>query len=440
MSSVKLVGRNKSSKSKNSKRSKTSKGSYASKRSDNNVIADISDRRFDMAVKIIFGIITAVYGGLCLYLYYKQSIQPADKDTTVVRLFESDLPFHLSMVIDDGWYYSLTALIYLVLYNIAGKSTVLIAVFLALVTVGTVLVTERILTKLGIKKKAITCGGAIVLNVLMPFYIKKAGMYRYVSYQSGNVWHNSTYQCMKLAALICLLMFLVIEKKVIKGGIKAKDLILFAVALAVCTGIKPSFLTVFAPAFAVKLLINWLKDKVPFKRILLWGLTVLPSCGVVLWQNAVLFGDDTDNGYKISFMETFSLHADHPKITVLLSLAFPLVVFVCYVIDLIRHGKIKKLAEDRRYLFAILMSLVGFAEAAILIETGSRSRDGNFLWGYAIALVWLYILSLVKWYKLLERKRWFLFGTCSIVLAYQYYCGIVFFSKLVAGTTYFMYY
>ncbi|MCQ2526248.1 MAG: hypothetical protein MJ130_05745, partial [Lachnospiraceae bacterium] len=386
--------------------------------SDNN-----TKTKYETIIKIVFWVVVAIYGALCLYLYYNQSIQPAVKDNSVEKIFESDLPFHISMVVDDGWYYSVTAFIYLALYNLAGKTTVLIAIFLALVSVGTLLITEKILSVMGIRKKAVTCGGALILNLVMPFYVRWAGMYRYVSYQSGNVWHNSTYQCMKLAALICMLLFIEISSKIKEDGITAKELILFALALAICTGIKPSFLTVFAPAMAIKLLIIWLKDKVPFKRILLWGLTVIPSCGVVLWQNAVLFGEDTENGFKISFMETFSLHANHPKITVLLSLAFPIVVFVCYVIDLVRHKEIKKFLSERMYLFSILMASVGFGEAILLIETGSRSRDGNFLWGYAIALFWLYLVSFLKWNELLEKKRWILLTSSTLVLIYQLYCG-----------------
>ena len=424
MSNVDLVRDNKSGRKKN-----------------NSINADTSkdSGKFNRIIMILFFVMTAVYGALCLYLYYNQSVQPAIKDVSAAQ-FESDLPYHISMVIDDGWYYSFTAFIYVALYYIAGKSTVLIAVFLAAVSAATIIVTEKLLTAFGIKNKGITCGGAFVLNMLMPFYIRWAGMYRYVSYQSGNVWHNSTYQCMKLVALICMLLFIKWDKRVANEGIKLKEWIVFSLALAVCTGIKPSFLTVFAPAFAVKLLINWLKDKVPFKRILVWGLTVIPSCAVILWQNAVLFGAETDNGFKISFMETFSFHADRPKVTVILSLAFPLVIFACYVIDLIRSKKIKSIFEDRAYLFSIMMAIVGFGEAALLIETGTRSRDGNFLWGYSIALAWIYLLSFVKWYRLLEKKRWILFGVSTLVLVYQFYCGVKFFSMLMSGITYFMYY
>ena len=53
-----------------------------------------------------------VYGVACMYLFYMQSIQPLDYNN---RYFQSDLPYHISMIIDDGWYYSFTAYAYQIL-------------------------------------------------------------------------------------------------------------------------------------------------------------------------------------------------------------------------------------------------------------------------------------------------------------------------------------
>lgn len=400
-----------------------------------------SVKKYELAVRIFFYIVTAVYGALCIYLFYMQSIQPLDDNN---RYFQSDLPYHISMIIDDGWYYSLTAYLYVFLYNFAG-GTVLIAVLLGLASVGTVLLTEKMLRAVGVDDRGISCGGALILNFLMPFYIRWAGMYRYASYEGYNIWHNSTYQCMRPAAIACVLLYIMLEKKYAKEGINWKEWIGMAAALAVCTGIKPSFLTVFAPALAVKLLWDLIKNKVPFKRVLVFGLTVVPSCGVILWQNAVLFGSDTDNGYKISFMETFSLRADHPKAAVILSLAFPIVMFICMLVKYIvlcfkkKHAVPPAEVFDKNYVFAALMTVIGFTEAILLIETGSRSRDGNFLWGYAIAMSMLYLVSFRKLYDMLKNKEWVSFGICSGVLLYQFYCGIVFFARLLSGETYFMY-
>ena len=106
-------------------------------------------KKKEYAVFALWGIII-VYGLLCLYLFYMQSIQPLDGNN---RYFQSDLPYHISMIVDDGWYYSFTAYAWQLLYWLGGKSTVLIAAFLAAVAVFTVLLTEKLLRML-LKRKA----------------------------------------------------------------------------------------------------------------------------------------------------------------------------------------------------------------------------------------------------------------------------------------------
>lgn len=383
----------------------------------------------ELIIKIAFYVLVAAYGALCFYLFYHQSIQSTSPDN---HYFESDLPFHISMVVDDGWYYSLTAFIYLALYRITGGGTVLIALFLAIVSAATVVATKKLLDKIMPGENLVGYGAALALNLVMPFFIKWAGMYRYVSYQSGNVWHNSTYICMRLLSVIFLIFFAEYEKRYMERGLNVKEWIVLAVLLALTTFVKPSFLTVFAPALAIKLLYDLIKNRIKFIRVFLMGVTVVPSLGVMLWQNSILFGNDTSNGFKISFMETFSLHADHPKITVLLSLAFPIVIFV---IDMILRGKFWK---DRSYVFSLVMAVVGFGEAVLLVETGSRSRDGNFLWGYCLALFILYITSFKRWYGFLKNRKWIAAGVGGSVFVYQIVCGAIFFTRLMAGETYFM--
>lgn len=372
-----------------------------------------------------------IYGGLCLYLFYMQSIQPLDYDN---RYFQSDLPYHISMIIDDGWYYSFTAYLYQLLYWMGGQRTGLIALFLAMAAVLCVVLTQRLLAVLLGRKgvDALTLGSALALNLVMPFFWRYAGEYRYVSYQAGNIWHNSTYQCMKPAALAVMIYYLKTEENY-RERLTGRQWLILAGLLVLCTGIKPSFLTVFAPVLAVKLLVD-LCRKVPFKQVFLLGSTVLPACGVVLWQNAVLFGADTGQGFTLSPWYTFSLHANRTKVAVLCSMAFPLAVLLFSV---------KELLRDKRYLFAWGMTGVGFLEALLLVETGSRSRDGNFLWGYCMALFLMFVFSLEKWLLFLKKKEHRLlyriaFAVSGGVLAYQLFCGLVFFIRLLQGETYFM--
>ena len=82
--------------------------------------------------KPISWVILSIYGAVCLYLFYMQSIQPLDYNN---RYFQSDLPYHISMIIDDGWYYSFTAYVYQVLHLAFGGSTFGIALFLAVMSV-----------------------------------------------------------------------------------------------------------------------------------------------------------------------------------------------------------------------------------------------------------------------------------------------------------------
>jgi len=401
-------------------------------------------KKINQYVKPICGVMLTIYGVACLYLFYMQSIQPLDYNN---RYFQSDLPYHISMIIDDGWYYSFTAYAYQLLYLLFGKSTIGIALFLAVLSVCSILLTEKLLRVLletnlvPAGRKGITMltfWSAFALNLVMPFFWKMAGQYRYVSYQAGNIWHNSTYICMKVLALAAILCYLEVEKHY-EEKIKPGQWLLFAGLLIICTGVKPSFLTVFAPALALKLLWD-LFHKVPIKQIFILGCSVLPACGVVLWQNAVLFGEETGQGFSIQPWFTFSLHADRPKLAVLCSIAFPLVVLVCSLRELLR---------DKNYFFAWMMTGIGFLEALLLAETGSRSNDGNFLWGYCFAIFYIFVVSFGKWCGLcrvafgkenVKNLWWYRISAlgCGVIFAYQLYCGIYFFLRLLTGETYFM--
>lgn len=386
--------------------------------------------------QVLSFLVLAAYGVACFYLHYMQSIQPAEYEN---RYFQSDLPYHISMIIEDGWYYSFTAYVYQILYVLGGNSGVLIAVFLTGMSVGTVLLTKKLLAlEDGAKEKELSLTvQALMCNLVMAFFLPLAGKYRYVSYQNGNLWHNSTYLVMRLIGMATLLYYFRLEKTY-GERISAKNWFILTALLAVGTGVKPSFLTVFAPALALKLLWD-LFHRVRFRQIFLLGCTVLPSLGVMLWQNAVLFGQDTGNGFHLAPWYTFSLHADRPKAAVLCSLAFPLVVVLF---------SLKKIFSDKQYFFAWMMAGIGFFEALLLAETGSRSRDGNFLWGYLFALFFLYVYSFRVFKEMILTRReekdtkvvsWFPVALCGLVFLYQLYCGVYFFLRLLGGETYFMF-
>lgn len=370
-----------------------------------------------------------LYTLACLWLFYHQSI--ADLTVEGEIPYQSDLPLHISMIVEDGWYYSFTAYAYKLLHMLFQGSTLGICLFLALTAGATVYATERLVCHFG-KCKENTWYPlllALSLNFVMPCYVKMVGEFRYVSYQSGNIWHNSTYLCMRLAAVITLLRYFQLEQKY-RAGLTWKEWCGFALLNIVCTGIKPSFLLVFSPIMGLFLLVDLMR-KVPLKKILIFGSALLPSGLVILWQNAVLFGKDTGNGIGFRPWYSFSLHTEIPKLAVVCSLLF------CVMVMLFR---LKDLRRDKETFFPVLMSALGFLEALCLVENGSRGVDGNFLWGYSFCLFVLFALCAVKWIRM-DGKTWeqkALRIGLGILYGWHLYCGLYFFLRLVCGESYWM--
>lgn len=373
-------------------------------------------------------ILVVLYGIACLWLFYRQSV--ADLTVEGAIPYESDLPLHISMIVEDGWYYSFTAYIYKLLYTVCGGTTWGIVLFLCACAVATVYVTEEFVYRLGKygEKTWFTLLLALSLNFVMPVYIRAVGEYRYVSYQSGNIWHNSTYICMRLAALAALLCYFRLEGKY-REGITRKEWCCFALLNIVCTGIKPSFLLVFSPVMGIFLLADLFRQ-VPLKRILVFGSALLPSGLVILWQNSVLFGEKTGNGVEFRPWYTFALHADITKLAVVCSVLF------CGLVVLLT---LRKAASEKNYLFIVAMAVLGFLEALCLVESGSRAADGNFLWGYSFCLFVLFAVCAVKWLEFNGKGVQKILRTgLGLVYAWHLYCGMYFFVNLVAGASYWM--
>ena len=372
-------------------------------------------------------ILVIAYGVSAFYLYYNQSI--TDFSAKPI-LFESDLPLHISMIIEDGWYYSFTAYAYVLLYYLFGKSTLGIALLLAVATMATVIITGRLIEYLS-KNKIGKVGAvflSLMINFVMPIFVSAVGEFRYVSYQSPNVWHNSTYILMRVFAVMALLYYFKLEEKYIKG-ITLKEWIVFALLMVVTTGIKPSFLFVFSPIVGFFLLKDLIKTK-SLKKILIFGASLLPSGIVILWQNAVLFGEETGNGVIFNPWYTFSIRTAIPKIAIILSALFAiLVVMVC----------LKELLRDKKYLFIILMTGLGFLQALCLTESGSRSVDGNFLWGYSLCLYFLFVITAIKALIMKNEGIYkFIKPVLLVVFVAHLACGIYYYIELLQGTSYFM--
>lgn len=403
--------------------------------------------------RIIIYIVIALYGVSSAFLYYKQTQWSGG------AVYESDLPAHIEMIIEDGWYYSLTAFVYKVLYMF-GDGSLAIAIFLAICTVAAVCLTYFLMLKLcdthkilkidieetvaKNKWESLLLFLAFLINIVMPCYIRGFSNGRYIGMESANIWHNSTYIVMKPLALLCIILYVDLMETY-QETLSFRKWLLFSMTLVICTGVKPSFLVAFAPMMAIFLLVDLIKG-IPFRKIFLFGLAVVPSLLVILLQNAVLFGGNTGNGWEIRPGYALSMHSGYPLIAAVLSILFPLAVLV---------WNVKKLKINRWISFAWLMAFVGFVEVFLLCETGGRALDGNFMWGYSFAILMIFVVSVLLWladiqfvkscgFSEQEKKsngNWLYkayLAVVSFVLLYHIYCGLYFYLNLLRGVSYYM--
>ncbi len=395
----------------------------------------------EKAATIGWVILLAAYGIACTYLYYMQS------NNMEGQYFESDLPYHINMAL-DGWGYSLTAILYKLLGYLPGTN-LWIALILALCTVGTIVATFYVL-KPYLESKRMRMSIAVISGVAMPFFIKAVQHTRYIGYQSPSIWHNSTYIVMKLLAVITLFLCFRIAKQY-GEKLEWKHCVWFALLLAITTATKTSFVAVFAPAALIMLIADGLTG-VPVKKLILVATTIIPTILVILFQEAVLFGEDTGNGIVIDFGYTVYLRAETPQYTMILSALFPVLIFLFNAYPVVKDtvadikNKSKGLTH-REFLVSWTMWVFGALELLLLKETGQREKDANFAWGYSICLFVLFIFSSVYFVKNLKDPKFLggnkaakvIYGvTMGGILGYHVYCGIYFFLRLLEGTTYFM--
>lgn len=379
---------------------------------------------------VLFGAALLVYGGLLFYLYFKQ----LQAEPYVMGPFESDTAAHVYLAVEEHYYHSLAAFIYILLYSLPF-SLYSTAFVLTVATVLSVVFSVKLLEKIagGLEVK-LSRGLAYILafacNFHVAFYVSFVNRKHYIGYQCANMWHNSTYLFMRLFAILTVIVFLDLYKKY-REDFRVKDWLSFTVLLMITTGFKASFLTVFAPLLAI-LLIKDLCKKTPFLKVFYMALSVIPSLAVMALQSMVLGGEG--NGFAIAPFKALSMRGDHPKVAVIVSVLFPLMVLFC---------NLKNVFKEKVYFWTIVLWAVSFLEVFLLIETGERASDGNFMWGYSIALFFLFAVSLLMAVKSFVNNREkiickVIFAVQMAVFLWHVVSGIWYFVLLLSGGTYFV--
>lgn len=364
------------------------------------------------------------------YLFYHQL-----RNEGMFHPFESDTVVHVRMAIEDHYIYSLVLMVFYGL-SLFGGEGITIPLFLTLIVLFTIECTRMLIDKL-LKREDLSLPASVVYlmafagNFVMAFYVKAAHHKHYIGYQNASVWHNSTYICMKLLAILTIFVFVDLYDKDISRENVGKW-IGFTVLLSLSTAVKTSFLMAFVPTFSVILLIRLIKGT-KFSKVLLMACTMLPSFFIMLWQSYILMGDD-QSSFTISPFRVLAERSTNPKLTVVLSVLFPALVFLFNI----RH-----VIKDRMYFGSLLLAFFGFAFVFLFAETGSRVMDGNFIWTYSISLFFLFLISLIrliKSYLESDKKPVKYISFCGLLAIYSWHVisGIWFFVLLLQGNSYFI--
>ena len=374
--------------------------------------------------------LTAIYFVLCVFLYYKFM------GWTEGAVYESDLPAHISLAVDDGLIYSLISFIIIGLSK--SGTLIVLPLILGMFAVLSVFFSAELIIELTDKKiesnVAILLG--LLLNIVMPCYISGLSDGRYMGMHASSIWHNSTYLMMKWLGLWTILIYLRLEKN-ISEKLTLESYTFFVIILTLTTAAKPNFFLTVTPVMFVFLIADLVQKKAPAKKLFFLASSIIPSIAVMLYQNKALFNAGAGgNGIEIVPGKAMSAHTGFLIPVSILSIAFPLMILLLHI---------KEIFKNRYMLFAWMCAGCGYMQYFLFSEKGARNMDANFSWGYAFTIILIFGISLIMWIgdiknwgndKSVIRKGYLLLS--GMVLGYHTYCGVLFFTKLCMGVSYMM--
>lgn len=411
----------------------------------------MKQRKRENVINLLFAVLYAAVGAMTYRLFLRQAIQFQGK----LGMYVSDLPEHIREGV-SGEPYSLMERSFGFLMNTLKLNQKAVALWLAFLTIGTIWVTWRLMCRV------MKSGHPAVLHLLafgcmfvMPLFIEAVHPHRYMGMQSGTIWHNSTYLGMKFAAM-CLLLFYYRYQEQYETRFSVKDFVWFTLLLVFVNLMKPNFFLCFAPAMAVMLLTDCIRARgKTLKQQILFGIPVLISLAVVIYETTVLFdGSRSESSITLALAYNLRLRTEHPIASLIQSAAFPLLVLA---------GNLKELKRDRVFRMSWLIWLFGLLEYLFLCETGPRKDHGNFSWGYSFCIFLVFVVCVCRLYQNMQtfyhgyrksgekslaayvkQEGWdhgafFVYLAASALLFFWHLvCGFRFFGILYLGGSYFV--
>lgn len=276
---------------------------------------------------------------------------------------------------------------------------------------------------------------AVCILLMGPLYAPWFNSEYYLGQGSGNVWHNPTHTAVKGLAILCFVWIVRLVNREIQH--KKWEYVFLSILLFLSALAKPSFLQAMIPGLGLYFIIELFRDgfKKHIVHFLCIATTFIPSVVLLGWQFIVNFFVSTEiyesggAGIGIGFGVFLSRWTNNLFFSLFLALAFPLFVLL---IDA------KCLLKDTSVRIVLCYGLCSWLEAAFLYEKGIRMKDGNWTWGYNLALLVIWTLFIIKYFDILQdenvsTKKRAISICCGIpILFFQVLFGIGFFASYLS--------
>ena len=303
--------------------------------------------------------------------------------------------------------------------NISTVSAATTGIFEAIVY----LVTVYLLCRYSTWKKALWVMPVIsgMLLIMGPLSVPALTDNYYLGQFNPNVWHNPTTIAVKGITLVVFFIYVEIIEE--NNRSKKQELLLYFMAtvlLFASAFFKPSFYQMFVPALFVYCVIELIVTKGKYlKREIGIGFTVLPVTILAVAQMMTSFGGEGD-GIGIQFMYVWHCFARHPFGSLLISIPFPLLVYI---------GQWKNIWKEKKMTLAVLAFLSAVGQFAVLY-TKNTPLSGDFIWGAYLAVGILNLVAVLALCKNVKEK--------NKITIYHILCIAVFLLQVYYGMRYIM--
>ncbi|MBE5892475.1 MAG: hypothetical protein E7286_03740 [Lachnospiraceae bacterium] len=275
---------------------------------------------------------------------------------------------------------------------------------------------------------------------------------RFLGTFSMNPLHNPTQMAVNPFSLLCFCLVYDIWNKQDDEGYKGiffdtqkglkKPFIYLAVVLLLSAMTKPTFAEMFIPAVAIVMLIKWIgciikKDgsgSVYFKKCLQMLYCAIPALLFILiaFLAYFLFGGSygADGSFMITkWMEVWSMFTDNVVLSIALGMAFPLFLIM---IDASFFWK------DNMGKLALTGYIIGFLEAALLGEGGSKLSHADFIWPMMSGMLLMWMASTLHLLKLEKehgntKVKCVLIDVAWVIFCLHVLCGLLYIKELSGG-------